>query len=75
MLHGHNPTNGTEGVHEQQALAESELLVLGRKGVRSLSSNSQSAPQADVYAEMPGRMINVAWIMCGIPATGGLFQW
>lgn len=24
MLHGHDPTNGPEGVHEQQAFAESE---------------------------------------------------
>jgi hypothetical protein len=72
MLHGHNPTNGPEGVHKQQAFAESELLLLDCESVRSLIPGSQSAPQADVYAELPGKMVNVAWRMCGISAT--LFQ-
>lgn len=59
MLHGHNPTNGPKGVHEQQAFAESELLV--RESLRSLFPGSQSAPQAYVYAKMASTMVNVAW--------------
>lgn len=58
MLHRHGPTNGAKGVHEQQTFAESKLLVLGRESVRSLISGSQSAPQADVYAE-----VQVRWLM------------
>jgi hypothetical protein len=69
VLHGHDPTNGPEGVHEQQALAESESLILGRESVRSLIPGSQSVPQADVYAEMPGKMVNVAWRPCGISVS------
>jgi hypothetical protein len=50
------PTDGPERVHEQQAVAESELAGLGRESVRSVFPGSQSAPQTDVYAEMPGKM-------------------
>ena len=74
MLQWHKSANGSEGFHEQEAFAESELLVLGRESVRSLIPGSQSAPQADVYAEMPGTMVNVAWRRCGISATVGLFH-
>jgi hypothetical protein len=70
VLHGHDPTNGPKGLHEQQALPESELLALCCESVRSLIPRSQSAPQADVCAGMLEYCIE----KCGIRATLGLFQ-
>ena len=54
MLQRHNPANGSEGVHEQEALMEDRMVILGDgRSAQDLAARQKKPPSQYLSTTVP----------------------